>query len=116
MPSKPLSAGAGLLNDTAGNTGTATAERLRLVGVVVAGGMDHQRVALEQVEISDPGCCQLPLGRAIRGDGEYRQVAQMASALRPLVLLRLFRIPVPTGGSPRHDLALVVRPRPTIGV
>jgi hypothetical protein len=46
--------GAALPNDAAGDAGAAAAERLGLVAVVVAAGMDHQRVALEPVELGDP--------------------------------------------------------------
>src|SRR6478609_10073245 len=107
-PSRAWGWGA-LPKNAAGDATTAAAERQGLIGVVVVAGMDHQRATLQPVEVGDPGCRQPLLGRAVRGDVERRQVAEMAAALGPPVLPRPFRVPVAAGRTARDDQARIVR-------
>src|SRR3954453_4809660 len=85
-PSRAWGWGA-LPKNAAGDAAAAAAERQRLIGVVVAAGMDHQRAPLQPVEVGDPRRRQPLLGRAVRGDVERRQVAEVAAALGAPVLL-----------------------------
>jgi hypothetical protein len=48
-----LSRSGALFDDAAGDAGTAAAERLRLIAVIVAAGMDHHRLAAQRADILD---------------------------------------------------------------
>src|SRR5689334_15616370 len=75
-----------LLDDVAGDPSAATAERLGLVRVVVAAGVDYERVALERGEIRDVRGGELLAGGAVGRDLESREVAEVAVTLGTGVL------------------------------
>src|SRR5438105_128283 len=81
------------LDDAARDARAATAVGLRLIGIVVAALVDHERLALQLAQCEMRGG-HGPRRRAIRRDLERRKVAEVSRALRTGMLVRLLRIVV----------------------
>src|SRR6187402_802067 len=97
-----------LLDHAAGNARTAAAQRSRLVGVVVATCVDHERVALQRGQ-----ALQMRRGNrggvgAIGANGDAREVAFMTHRFGALMLAGVLRIEVTTGGEGRTLLAILL--------
>jgi len=105
-----------LLNHPASHAATTTAQRRRVIGVVVAADVDHQGLALDVRHFQARG--QDRVGGNTHGvDGQRRQVAQMAIAPWGAVLAGLCRVEVATRGTSRDGLTVgLVRRAAAVGV
>src|SRR5947199_14433 len=82
LPPSPRGQGRRLPTYPAGDPATTPAERLGLVGIVVAAGMDHQGTPPDGAQVLDARGGQLLPGGTVGLDREDRQVAEMAVTLR----------------------------------
>jgi len=103
-----------LLNETACQASAASAERMGLVRVVVAAGMDYQGTSLH---IGNPEArCQYRVsGITRRIDEQGRQIAEMAIAPRRAVTPGSKRVVVPSRGQSGHQPAILLG-RPAVRV
>src|SRR5690554_6125747 len=56
---------------------SATTQRFRMISVVVAAGMDHQRLALDLIQLLDARSQHRVVRRAVLVHIQRRQIAQM---------------------------------------
>ena len=100
-------------DDAAGDARAAATQRRRVVGVVVAADVDHQRALVDVGQRLQPRRQHRVGGAAIGGDEQRRQIAQVAVAPGLAVLLRALRVIVPARAQCRHRLAGVLLRRAT---
>ena len=81
----------GLFDDTAGDTGTPTAQRRGLVGIIVTSGMDHQRT-IPDIRHLEPRRRYRGCGCAIIAYAERREVAEMSHSFKAFMLSGTVRI------------------------
>src|SRR5689334_10642529 len=96
-----------LLDHAAGDALAPAAQRHRLVGVVVAAGVDHEGLALDLGQALEARRRQRQDRTAVAAHHQRWQVAHVAAAGGPEVLLGAARVVVPAGGAGRHLLAVL---------
>src|SRR5690606_16315249 len=107
---KPIKANAcfALLDHPTSDPRAATAKRLRMVGVIVAALMHHQRQPLDIAQALQAWRQDRLAGLALGVNHQGRKVAQVAVAPRFAVLATVLRVPVTACGSRRSGLAVDV--------
>jgi hypothetical protein len=89
----------------AGDACTATAQRRRVIGMVVAADVDHQRALVDVGQRLQTRRQHGVGGAAVGGNEQRRQIAQVAIPPGCTVLLRALRVIVPARAQRRHRLA-----------
>jgi hypothetical protein len=88
----------GLRNDAANQASTAATQCSRLIGMVVATGVNHQRSAFQVTQFEAWGEHGL-VGFAIHVDVERRQVAEVAFAPGKFMFAGFLRVVMASGGE-----------------
>jgi hypothetical protein len=109
-PAWPLLAAANtcLLDHTAGDALAPAAQRGRLVGIVVAAGVDHEGLAFHVAQLGQARRRHRDAGTAIAAHHQRRQVAHVAVAGRSGMVLAGGWIVVAAGGPGRYRLAVLL--------
>ena len=105
----------GLPRHAAGDARAAATQWGRLIGIIIAAGVDHDGVAFDG---SDGEMrCRDRLGRfAIGVDGQYRHVALMAFAHRSEMFAGISRVEMAAGRHASRGLAIRAGARAAIGI
>src|SRR6185312_13055245 len=93
-------------DDATGDPAAAAAECRGLVAVVVAAGVDDQRMTLELRCILDARRGQALGGCAVGGNVQYRQIAVMALAVRAFVPAGVIGVPMAARRAGRDGIAV----------